>query len=156
LVKGFDLCLIELDQGDVERIGELVRRLEPAMKDGGSISIVMRRQQPASDAQGFGGSLNDTLRREAPAARLEQIRYVPASRLRAWSYQTFARLGTAAHQRPSLGLPALALFAAPLALFTLLLNLVAAGRTGTTSQRGVASSVHVTVRIANRPNSDSE
>jgi hypothetical protein len=155
-VESFDLCLIELDQGDVETIGELVRRLEPAMKDAGSILIVMRQQQPTWDAQGFGGNLNDTLRRAAPAARLEEIRYVPASRLRAWSYQTFARLGAAAHQRPWVGLPALALFAAPLALFTLLLNAVAAGRTGTTSRRGVASSVHVTVRIANRPNSDSE
>ena len=149
LVESFDLCLIELDQGDVERIGELVRRLEPAMKDGGSILIVMRQQQSISDAQRFGGSLSDALRREAPAARLEEIRYVPASRLRAWSYQTFARLGTAAHQRPWVGLPALALFAAPLALFTLLLNVVAAARTGTRS-RGMTSSVHIAVRIANR------
>ena len=119
------------------------------MKDGGRILILVRQPQPSSDAQRFGGSLNDTLRRAAPAARLDQTRYVPASRLRAWSYQTFARLGAAAHQRPWVGLPALALFAAPLALFTLLLNLVAAARTGTRS-RGMTSSVHIAVRIANR------
>jgi hypothetical protein len=145
LVDCFDLCLVELDQGDVAKIGELIRRLGPAMKGGGEIFVVIRDQQPMQDAQRFGVKLGETLRRLAPAVRLEEIRYVPASRLRGWSYRTFARLGAAAHQRPWLGLPALALFAAPLALFTLLLNLFAAAGTGT---RNSASSVHITVRIA--------
>ena len=52
-----------------------------------------------------------------------------------------------AHQRPAVGLPALALLATPLALFTFELNLAAAVRTGAKSQRGMASSVHVVVRI---------
>jgi hypothetical protein len=145
-VERFDLCLVELDRSDAQTIGELVRRLRPLMKNGG-IVLTLIREQP-KDAQLFGASIADVLRRAAPAARLEEIHYVPASLLRTWSYQTFARLGAAAHQRPSIGLPALALFAAPLALFTLLLNLFAATATRENS-RGAASSVHVVVRMAN-------
>jgi hypothetical protein len=142
----FDLCLVELDRSDAHTIGELVRRLRPFMKDG-SVVLMLIREQP-KDAQGFGAALAESLRRVAPAVRLEEVRYVPASPLRTWSYQTFARLGAAAHQRPSIGLPSLALFAAPLASVTLAANLVAAFRSGPTS-RGNASSVHVAVRIAN-------
>jgi hypothetical protein len=145
----FDLCLVELEQRDAERTGELIRRLAPMMKDGALILISIRAQQPTADAQRFGTSLSETLHREAFPARVEEVSYVPASHLRAWSYRTFAHLGAAAHQRPRLGLPALALFAAPLALFTLLLNLFAAARTGAKLQRGMASSVNVVVRIAN-------
>jgi hypothetical protein len=143
-VNRFDLCLVELDQRDVEKTGELIRRLAPAMKGGGTVMIVVREPQPMENAQRFGTALGDLLRATAPAARLEEIRYVPASVLRAWSYQTFARLGADAHQRPWIGLPALALFAVPLALLTLLANLLAAGGAG-----NPASSLHVEVRIAN-------
>jgi hypothetical protein len=144
----FDLCLIELEQCDAGQAGELIRRLKPIMKNGGLILTMIRQQRPMPDAQRFGASLSETLRREAPAARLEDVRYVPASRLRVWAYETFARLGAAAHQRPGVGLPALALLAAPLALFTLVLNLFAAAGTRANS-RGAASSVHIVVRIAN-------
>jgi len=143
---GFDLCVIELDQRDAERIGALVARPGCVMKDDGSILIAISEQQPMRDVQGFAASLGETLRRLAPTARLDEIRYVPASRLRTWSYRTFARLGAAAHQRPWIGLPALALFAVPLAFFTFLLNLVAAARTGPTA-RGMASSLHIVVRM---------
>src|SRR5262249_39565235 len=115
LVKSFDLCLIELDQGDVERIGELVRGLVPMMKEGGTILIAIREQQPMPAPERFGADLGEVLRRNAPAVQLEEIQYVPASGLRVWSYQTFAHVGAAAHQRPWVGLPALALFAVPLA-----------------------------------------
>jgi hypothetical protein len=147
-VDRFDLCLVELDQRDAEKTGELVRRLRPAIKEGGTILIVIRESQPMQNAQRFGANLGEMFRRLAPTARLEEVRYVPASSLRAWSYRTFARLGTAAHQRPWLGLPALALFALPLAFLTLLLNLFAAAGIRATSQRA-ASSLHVIVRIAN-------
>jgi hypothetical protein len=146
-VQHFDLCLVELDRSDAQAIGELIRELRPLMKDDSSVSILIR--EPPMDAQRFGVSLAETLRPLAPAVRLEAIRYVPASRLRTWSYQTFARLGAAAHQRPSVGLPALALFAVPLALMTLLLNLFAVAATRA-NPRGAASSVHVEVRIASR------
>jgi hypothetical protein len=138
----FDLCLIELDQRDVEKTGELVRKLAPALKDDGSILIVIREPQPMENAQQFGVDLAERLRRVPPAARLEEVRLVPASSLRAWCYRTFAGLGAAAYQRPWIGLPALALFAAPLAFFTLLLNLFAATR----SRRGAASSLHIAMR----------
>ena len=144
----FDLCLVELDQRDVKKTAELVRRLALAMKPGACILIAIREAGPMPDAPRFGANLAEVLRREAPAARLEEVRCVPASSLRAWCYRTFARLGADAHQRPWVGLPALALFAVPLALLTFLLNVFAAAGTRATSQHA-ASSLHVRVRMAN-------
>jgi hypothetical protein len=146
-VDRFDLCLIELDPSDSEKAGELIRRIAPAMKPGGTLLTVIREPQPM-DTERFGTALGEALRGSAPAARVEEVRYVPASRLRAWSYQTFAHLGAAAHQRPSVGLPGLALFAVPLAVFTLALNLFTAAGTRAAPQRA-ASSLHIVVRIAN-------
>lgn len=144
-VDRFDLCLVELEQRDVAKAGDLIRRLAPAMNNGGSLLIVIRESQPMENTERFGTGLVETLRGTTRAARVEQVRSIPASRLRAWSYQTFADLGAAAHQRPSVGLPGLALFAVPLALFTLVLNIFAAART----RASAASSLHVVVRIAN-------
>jgi len=145
-VNRFDLCLVELDQRDVEKVGELVRRVAPAMKQGGTLLIAIRESQPMESADRFGTALGEVLRGIAPAARVEQVRYVAANRLRAWSYQTFAHLGADAHQRPAVGLPGLALFAVPLALFTLVLNLLAAAgaRAG-----APASSLHIELRMVN-------
>src|SRR4029077_21219858 len=106
----------------------LIRRVAPAMKNGGTLLIVIRESQPMESAERFGTALRETLRGTAPAAGVEQVRDIPGSRLRAWSYQRFAHLGADAHRRPAVGLPALALFAVPLALFTLVLNLFAAAR----------------------------
>ena len=142
----FDLCLVELEQRDVARAAELIRRVAPAMKNGGTLLIVIRESQPMESTERFATALGETLRGTAPAARVEQVRYIPASRLRAWSYQRFAHLGADAHQRPAVGLPALALLALPLALFTLGLNLFAAAGIGT---RGPASSLHIEVQMAN-------
>jgi hypothetical protein len=145
-VDRFDLCLVELEQRDVDKAGELARRIAPAMKNGGTLLIAIRESHPMEGAERFATALGEALRGTAPAARVEQVRSIPASRLRAWSYQTFARLGAAAHQRPSVGLPGLALFAVPLALLTLVLNLLAAAGAGAGAP---SSSLHVVVRIAN-------
>src|SRR5262249_50353866 len=136
----FDLCLVELEQCDAEKLVELIRRITPAMKNGGTLLTVIRESGPMESAERFETALVEALRGTTPAARVEQVRAIPASRLRAWSYRTFAHLGAAAHQRPSLGLPGLALFAVPLALFTLGLNMFAAAGFGA---RGQASSLHV-------------
>jgi hypothetical protein len=140
--RRFDLCLIELDQRDVKKTGALVRRLVPGMKTSGCILIAIRESEPMPDAPRFAADLGEALRREAPAARLEEVQCVPASSLRTWCYRTFARLGADAHQRPWVGLPALALFAVPLGLLTLVLNLFAAMRT----TPGTASSLHIVMR----------
>jgi hypothetical protein len=138
-----DFCLVDLDQPDIETTVEVVRRAAPLMKGGGTILVTVREQQPMDGAQRF----TDMLKQMMLSLHVD-VRYVPASGSRAWSYRTFARLGTAAHQRPWVGLPLLALAALPLALFTLVLNLVAVARTRGTLGHRTASSVHVVMRTA--------
>jgi hypothetical protein len=144
--KRFDLCLVEFDRRNVESTVELVGRIAPLMKAGGRILIAIREQQPMEAAHRFVAALGAIL--SGQAASLEEVRCVPASSLRAWSYRVFARLGAAAHQRPWVGIPAAAALAVPLALLTLVLNLFAAVRTRA-GPRGKASSLHIVVRIAN-------
>ena len=145
----FDISLVEFDGRDVEKAFELVTRLTPLMKEGATILLAVREPQAVDDALPFGTRLRETLRRKDSAARVENVRSVPASGLRAWSYRTFAQWGAAAHQRPWVGLPALAVLAVPLAFLTLAANLFAAARTSGTLPAGKASSLHVVVRIAN-------
>jgi hypothetical protein len=144
--KRFDLCLVEFDRRNVESTVELVARIAPLMQPDGRVVIAIREQQPMEAAHRFVAALGAIL--SGQAASLEEVRCVPASSLRAWSYRVFARLGAAAHQRPWVGIPAAAALAVPLALLTLVLNLFAAVRTRA-GPRGKASSLHIVVRIAN-------
>ena len=127
---------------------ELIERIAPLMKEDGAIVLVVREPRSIDGGSAFADTVDEALRRKDSAARIEQVRCVPASGLRAWCYRTFARLGTDAHQRPWLGLPALALFAAPLAFLTLAANLFAAARTRSTFRGRTASSLHLILRMA--------
>jgi len=147
--RRFDLCLIELDHRDGDATAELVRRVAPLMNQGGAILLAVHEPRPMTDVRAFAAALSAMLRGKAAPAVLEEVGAVPASRLRAWAYRTFARLGTVVHQRPAVGLPALVLLAGPLTLLTLVLNLVAAARSGARSHGGGASSLHVVLRVAN-------
>jgi hypothetical protein len=144
LVGRFAACLAEFDQRDVNTIAKAVGRIAPLMQDRGKIIIAIREQRPMTGAGEFGAALVDMIRQlTSSSVIVEEIRYVPAIRARWPSYRIFARLGTAAHQRPWFGIPVLAIVAGPLAIFTLILNLVAAVRTRTTRRRGMASSMYV-------------
>jgi len=149
LLGRFVVCLAEFDQRDVSTIAKAVSRIAPLMRDRGKIIIAIREQRPMNVVGEFGTALVDAIRRlTSSSVVVEEIRYVPAIRARWPSYRIFARLGTAAHQRPWFGIPVLAIVAAPLAIFTLILNLVAVVRTRTTWRRGMASSVYVVMQIA--------
>jgi hypothetical protein len=144
----FDACLLEFEERNLERTDEAVGRMAPLMKDGGRIIISIREQRPMVRAEQFGAGIADLFRQlPSSSALVEEVRYVPASRLRRMSYRIFASLGTAAHQRSWFGIPALAVLAAPLALLTFVLNLVAAVGTRTTPPRGMASSLHIVVQV---------
>jgi hypothetical protein len=109
--------------------------------------LTIRDPQLFDNARPFAMNFGERLRQEGSAASVEKVRSVPASGLRAWSYRTFAQLGTAAHQRPWVGLPALGLFALPLALLTLAANVFAAARTHAAPNGGTTSSLLVVVRV---------
>ncbi len=143
----FDICFVEFDAQDVERAVDLLMRITPLMKEDATILFTLREPQPFDHAPSFTMRLGEGLRRKGSAAQVEKVRTVPASALRGWSYRTFAQLGAAVHQRPWIGLPALAFSAAPLALLTLAANVFAAARTRGTLRGGTASSLHVVVRV---------
>ena len=140
----FDACVLEFDRRDREATGKAVRSITPLMKGQGRIIIAIREARPMDRVEEFGAAVAEMLRQQPSSSVIvEEVRYVPAIRGRWRSYRIFARLGTAVHQRPWLGITILAVVAGPLILLTLVLNLIAASRTRTNGCRGMASSLHL-------------
>jgi hypothetical protein len=149
----FDACLLELQERDLGSAGDLAERISPLMKDGGSLLIVVYNERPIEEAAQFGNDVARVLQRlPALSAAASKLRFVPANRLRRASQWAFARLGTAVHQRPWLGIPGLAILAGPLTLLTLLANLLAAAGTRAHLRHGIASSLHLVVPAPARGN----
>src|SRR5258708_35057246 len=105
----------------------LMHRIARLMKVGGKILIVVYNRRGMRQATGFGaGIAYHGQRMLRPSAWLSEIYFVPASRLRWAVHRALARLGWSAHQRPWIGLPALAVCGGFLTLLTFLGNLFAA------------------------------
>jgi hypothetical protein len=147
----FDLCLVELTEGEMTRVDELVDRLAPLIKMDGEIVIVVYNRRSAFDAAKFVEGIGFHARRLLrPAAIPTSINFVPASRLR-WSIQRMiARIGALIHRNPVAAAPIALVGGAALIPLATMTNLIAAFATAVTSTkhpRGIASSVIIVLRV---------
>jgi hypothetical protein len=144
----FDLCLLEFSESDMESGPELVDRIAPLMKAGGKILIVIYNRRGMRRASGFGASIaHHGQRMLRPSARLDEVYFVPASRLRWGAYRALARLGWFARRHPLIGAPALVVFGGLLTLLTLVGNFLAAAATKAKLPRGIASSMLIVLQV---------
>jgi methyltransferase family protein len=150
LAGRFDLCLLELSEGEMARGDELVDRLAPLMKTDGEIMIVIYNRR-AVDGAGFVESIGFHARRLLrPAAMPTNINFVPASRLRWHVQQMIGRIGALTYRNPISALPVALVGGAALIPLSTLANLAAAfttTKTSTTHPRGIASSVIMVLRV---------
>ena len=91
-----DVCLVELTEDDVGLIDRVVKRIEPRMRDGGTllISLLIRNvtDNPLGQKAQFAAHIAQLMR---PALCPIQVEYVPLGRLRGWvlaRLDRFARL----------------------------------------------------------------
>ena len=148
LAASFDLCLVELGEEDIARIGDLLDRLAPMIKDGGAILVVIynaRHRNAAGFAEKIDLNARLMVRR---AATLTAIHIVAATRLRWALARTMTSLGRMAHQKPMIGIPVLALAGGPLALASLLANAATLMRIRSRQrQPRIATSFAVALRV---------
>jgi hypothetical protein len=150
LAGRFDLCLVELSEGEMARGDELVDRLAPLMKIDGEIMIVVYNRR-AVDGAGFVKSIGFHARRLLrPAAMPTNINFVPASRLRWHVQRMIGRIGALTYRNPISAVPVALVGGAALIPLSTLANLMAAFATTKASRthpRGIASSVTMVLRV---------
>jgi SAM-dependent methyltransferase len=143
----FDLCLLELSEGDMANAGALMDRVVPLMKGGGRIVVfVMNRRDTASASQ-FGASISHHGSRFIRAGALPtDAQFVPANRLRWTVRHRMARL-RALTNRSVLGLPVAVVGGGVLLGVSLIGNLDALRRTRLATPRGIASSFILRLQV---------
>jgi hypothetical protein len=144
----FDLCLVEIVEDSLPRIGDLTDRIAPLMKDGGKILIVVYNGRER-DPGGFGARVQLHAQRVVRrAAAVTGVHIVPATRIRWQLQQSMIGLGRLAHSQPVIGIPLLALTGGFLALGTILANAATMGRTQGRLPRGkIATSFALALRV---------
>jgi hypothetical protein len=144
----FDLCLLELSEGEMARGDELIDRIAPLMKADGQILIAVHNQRGMIDAAAFAAGIGYHARRLLrPAAIPSGVDFVPASRLRWLTRGLIGRVGRLAYLYPAAGSPVVLAAGIVLVPLSLLANLLAAWRTRATPPRGIASSVMITLHV---------
>jgi hypothetical protein len=145
----FDLCLLELTEGEMNQADELIDRVAPLMKPGGEILVAVHNRRQSADAKGFGASISfHAPRLLRPAAETREVHFVPASGFRWQVFRTMMQLGSAAQQNPITGIPLLVASGWFLAAACLGANMLARG-TRKTPPRGLASSVLFVLKVNN-------
>jgi hypothetical protein len=148
LVGSFDLCLMELTEGELAQGDELIDRVVPLMKPDGQILVVVYNKR-GENAVGFTASIGfHATRLLRPGATLGGVRVVPASRFRWQVSHAITSLALTAYHRPWVGLPLLAVSGGFLAACSLLANAAARGRSvGTLRSNRLATSFHMVVNV---------
>jgi 2-polyprenyl-3-methyl-5-hydroxy-6-metoxy-1,4-benzoquinol methylase len=147
----FDLCLLELVEGEMAQGDELIDRIVPLMKPEGSIIVSVRNRRPIGQWEGFGaGVAYHALRFIRPGALPTLIQYVPANPVRWGAYRGLGGLRELASRWPIIGLPLLAVGTGLLILLSGLGNLDRLRRTTDRVPWGICSSFLMRLRVDRR------
>jgi hypothetical protein len=144
----FDLCLVELSEGEMELGGELIDRIAPLMKADGRIIVSVLNRRSIVSAHEFGkGVSHHGSRFIRSGAVPTEIHFVRASRLRWAANRGMLSLRTAVSKTPWLGIPSMLVGGALLMALSLLGNLDGLRRTKRIAPRGIASSLLMRLRV---------
>lgn len=101
----FDLCLLELSEGDMARGDELMDRIVPLMKGGGRIVVSVMNRRDLAHAKEFGAGVSHHGAKFVRGGALPtELLYVPANRFRWVISRNFGRLRGLMGKSP-LGIP---------------------------------------------------
>jgi hypothetical protein len=146
LAGRFDVCLMEIDELEFFRADELLDRIAPMMRNGGTVlvSVTNRRHgDPALEFQRTIGHQASRLLR--PYSLLPAFFFVKATRSRELSTRLMTRLARLARDQPIIGVPVVLVLGLPLALTCGIANRRATVRTGAPPKSYVSSAL---IRIA--------
>jgi Methyltransferase domain len=147
LREAFDLCLMELSEGELSSGREFVDRVTPLMKNGGSIVVSVLNRRGLTNARGFkrGASYNSTKFVRADLMPTK-VSFVRANILRWGAYRGMFRVRTISRSNPALGVFA-AIVSGGVLLCGSLAGNIGAMRGVRSSTRGIASSMVMRLQV---------
>lgn len=148
LLEHFNICLLELSEGEMELGDELLDRIAPLMKKDGRVVVSVLNRRPIATARHFGeGVSHHGSRFIRSGAVPTEIHFVRANRLRWGANRGMLFLRNAVSKSSWFGIPSMFVGGAVLMALSLLGNLDALRRTKRMAPRGIASSLLIQVRI---------
>lgn len=148
LLGHFDICLLELSEGEMAHGDELIDRIVPLMKEDGKVVVTVLNRRSVSTAKDFGKGVSyHGTRFIRSGAVPTEVRFVPANPLRWAAHRGMLFLRNVVNKSPWVGIPGMVIGGALLMVTSLLGNLDALRRTRRTAQRGIASSFLMRLRV---------
>jgi hypothetical protein len=138
----FDLCLLELREGEMAQGGELIDRIVPLMKNGGRVVVFVMNRRQFDNAREFGAAVTYHLARFIRRGAVPtEIQFVPANRLRWLVGRGMSNIRALVSRGPLLGVPAAVVGGGLLLCLSLIGNLEALRQSRRKAARGIASSL---------------
>jgi hypothetical protein len=138
----FDVCLMEIDELELPRADEMLDRIAPMMRNGGTVLVSLtncRNGDPGHEFQRSIGYQASRLLR--PYSRSPVFSFVQGTWSREWSVRLMLRIARLARDRPVFGVPALFIFGFPLAAICGITNGMATIRVGAPPKSHVSSAL---------------
>lgn len=112
----FKICLLEIGELDLPKADEIVDRIAPMMRHGGTVLVSLNNGRDGDPGRGFQRSIGlNASRLLRPYVLSQSFSFVTSGRLREFALKRVMRLARLAYRNPAAGLPALFAFGAPLA-----------------------------------------
>jgi hypothetical protein len=138
----FDVCLMEIEEREFSRADEMLDRIAPMMRSGGTVLVSLTNRRNGDSTQEFQRSIGyHASRLLRPYSRSPIFSFVKAPRARELSVRLTMRVARLARDRPLVGIPPLFIFGLPLAAACGITNRMAAIRVGVPPKSYVSSAL---------------
>ena len=112
----FDVCLVEIDERDFPKADEILDRIAPMMRNGGTVLVSLTNRRDGDRKREFQRSISYNANRLLrPYARSPNFSFVTSNKLRELALNMMIRLARLARDTPAMGIPGLFILGPPLA-----------------------------------------
>ena len=148
LYENFDLCLLELSEGEMSQGDELIDRILPLMKGGGRIVVFVMNRRNSATAHEFGNGVSYHGPRFIRAGALPtEMQFVPANKLRSMVRSRMSALRALTSKSSVLALPVAVVGGGVLLCASFIGNIDALRRNRHAASRGLASSFILRLQV---------
>jgi hypothetical protein len=138
----FDVCLMEIGELEFPRADEILDRIAPMMRNGGTVLVSLTNRRHGDPTREFQRSIGyNASRMLRPYARSPIFSFVTSSKPRELAVRSMMGLAGLLRDHPSIGVPALFVFGPPLALACGVANAMTSLRLDTPPRTFVSSAL---------------
>jgi Methyltransferase domain len=138
----FDACLLEIEEGELPHADEMLDRIAPMMRNGGTVLVSIINHRNGDRALEFQGAVGyHASRLLRPYVLSPTFSFVPAGWARERSVRWLMRLARLARGKPLIGVPAFLFLGLPLAMVCATTSRMVSVRTGAPPKSYVSSAL---------------